>query len=204
MDGHESSLPIYSSPCVSSEFSALPSYPPLPDQLFGEVEPSSAVAMEIQNTMTSLQGAAVEDCEQSVYRHMHARRELPAIPVTHRAITPSVLPVYNTYSELVPEPKPKSQSRFSRAISSIGSLFKRSSKRIKEEEIPSVEFFRFPSASSIAPSGYETYPARRDPISEEVVFPTIPEGFLREANLDDAVGRSDEDHPVWTVGCNDV
>ena len=168
-------------------------YPPFPDQLFGDVEPSSTVSMEIKNSMTSLGGAAVEDCEQSDYRYMRSRPDLPAIPVTHRAITPSVLPVYNTCSELAPQTKPKNQSRFSRAISTIGSLFKRSSK--KEEEMPPVEFFRFPSASAIAPSGYESYPPQKDSLSEEIVFPAVPAESFREG-IPDGVKRSDENHPV--------
>ena len=204
MNGSESSLPIYTSSCVSPEYPAMSTYPTLPDQLFGDVEPSSTVSMEIKNAMTSLQGAAVEDCEQSDYRHMHARHDLPAIPVTHRAITPSVLPVYNTCSELVSEAKPKSPSRFSRAISTIGSLFKRSSKRAKEEEMPPIEFFRFPSPSSIAPSGYEAYPAQKDSVSEEIVFPAVPTGFFRDGIPDDGARQSDENHPVSALNRGDM
>ena len=189
---------------MTSEYPTLSAYPPLPDQLFGEVEPSSMVSREINNSMISLQGAAVEDCEQSDYRHLRAHPGLPAIPVTHHAITPSVLPVYNTCSEMVPETKSDNPSRFSRALSAIGSLFKRSSKRVQDEELPPVEFYRFPSASCIAPSGYETYPAQKDAISEGAVFPTIPTVFSREGTLDTRTGRSDDNHPVVAAGWNDV
>ena len=128
--------------------------------LYGEVEPSPQIEMEIQAAMKSLTGPAVEDCEQSDPRYQQVLYGSPtmyAVPITHHNVTPSVLPVYNSYTEPDPTPQVKEMplSLLTRALSKLGKMIKHRSRENRTTSEPHVDFYKFPTASSYVPSGYE-------------------------------------------------
>lgn len=141
--------------------------------LYGEVEPSPQMGMEIQAAMKSLTGPAVEDCEQSDPRYQQVRygSSMYAVPITHHNVTPSVLPVYNSYSEPDPTAQAKEMplSLLTRALSKLGKMLKHRPRENRTASEPHVDFYKFPTASSYVPSGYETYP-----IGECTSYPPPP------------------------------
>ena len=140
--------------------------------LYGEVEPSHEIGMEINAAMTSLSGPAIEDYEQSdphYQRVPYRNQTMRAVPVTHHNVTPSVLPVYSSYSDparVTKGTKEMPLSLLTRALSSLGNVIKRRSRDSKSESEPHVDFYKLPTASSYIPSGYETYS-----IGESTTYP---------------------------------
>lgn len=141
--------------------------------LYGEVEPSPQIEMEIQAAMKSLTGPAVEDCEHSDphYQQVLYGSPMYAVPITHHNVTPSVLPVYNSYTEPDPTPQVKEMplSLLTRALSKLGKMLKHRPRENQTTPEPHVDFYKFPTASSYVPSGYETYS-----VGENTSYPPPP------------------------------